>query len=331
MRINGINNYNYNKYTNKKSFEAKELVSNPNPAKKEKKNTKKIVIISSIAGALLLAFIFRNKIKDFFKGNKPGEKPKPPTEPPKPTTEPPKPTSEAETSVFDGQKILEEYRNLINSQKPFPSNGTEDEKAAWRKIDEHRMELRQILKNNNVSIVFKKEFPTNPLEMVQEKMNYLVEILSHSRFNMASQMDVINEYAKYGARYWIEKETGHSFILDLSVACYPGSIASTDEHKYAVAEKFIEIAERTTERDNTGMRDALKVIGTLERYAENMDEKLLLRYIELLKKISFQQVDQYKVYYATQHLQELPSVKKAMDEYKEILKQFPEKDRSKND
>ena len=113
--------------------------------------------------------------------------------------------------------------------------------------------------------------------------------------------------------------------------CSPQGIESTDEHKYNIAEKFIEIAERTTERDNSGMRDALKVLGILERYSQIMDEKLLLRYIELLKKISFQQVDEYTVYYSTEQLQNLPSIKKAMSEYKEILKQFPEKDRTKND
>ena len=79
------------------------------------------------------------------------------------------------------------------------------------------------------------------------------------------------------------------------------------------------------------MRDATKVLWVLDDYGKLMDEKLALRYIELLKKISFQQIDEHTVYYALQHLQDRPAIKKAMDEFREILKVFPEEDKTKYD
>ena len=78
----------------------------------------------------------------------------------------------------------------------------------------------------------------------------------------------INEYAKYGFRYWTNKLAGQGFILDLYTVCLPLEMETTEEYKYKVAEKFVEIAERTTERDNTGMRDALKVLGIMEDYTQ---------------------------------------------------------------
>ena len=76
------------------------------------------------------------------------------------------------------------------------------------------------------------------------------------------------------------------------------------------------------------MRDAIQVRFILEQYGDIMDEKLALRYIELLKKISFQQVDEYEVYYATKHLQDKPAIKKAMEEYHRILQEFPVEDKN---
>ena len=66
---------------------------------------------------------------------------------------------------------------------------------------------------------------------------------------------------------------------------------------------------------------------------QSLSERIVSRpqYIELLKKISFQQVDEYTVYYTTQHLQEKPAIKQAMQEYHDILQQFPEKDRTQHD
>ena len=113
MQINSINNYSYNKhkYINKKTFMAKDsVVSNSLPVKKDDKKNKKVIVISSVVGALLLAFIFRKNIKNLFKGNKP-EPPKPPTEPP---VEPPKLPNKPEKLEFDAQRTLEEYHNILN-------------------------------------------------------------------------------------------------------------------------------------------------------------------------------------------------------------------------
>jgi hypothetical protein len=177
----------------------------------------------------------------------------------------------------------------------------------------------------------KKDFPTSPLENSQEKLNYLTNLIVDSSFNRASQMDVISEYTKYAGRYWFDKTTDKYFISNFRTVCAPLEEKTDDDYKYSVAEKFINVAEKITERDNTGMRDAIQVMWVLQDYGKVMDEKLALRYIELLKKTSFQQTDEYSVYYALEHLQEKPAIQKAMDEYREILQDFPVEDKSKYD
>ena len=61
-----------------------------------------------------------------------------------------------------------------------------------------------------------------------------------------------------------------------------------------------------------------------------MDEKLALRYIELLKRISFQQADAMNARFYTEKAN-TPKVEKALKELEEALKDFPFKDRTKND
>ena len=236
-----------------------------------------------------------------------------------------------EKPIFDGDSILTEYREILRTQKPFPSTGSESEKVAWRKTDEHRRNLLKQLKVNNISIVLKQEFPISPLETSQDKLKYLTSLIVDSAFNKASKDDVISEYTKYAGRYWFDKKTDKSFIKHFSIVCRPLEEETDDTYNYSIAERFIDVAEKISERDNSGMRDATKVLWVLDDYGKLMDEKLALRYIELLKKISFQQIDEHTVYYALQHLQDRPAIKKAMDEFREILKVFPEEDKTKYD
>ena len=184
---------------------------------------------------------------------------------------------------------------------------------------------------NNISIVLKQEFPISSLETSQDKLKYLTSLIVDSAFNKASKDDVISEYTKYAGRYWFDEKTDKSFIKHFSIVCRPLEEETDDTYNYSIAERFIDVAEKISERDNSGMRDATKVLWVLDDYGKLMDEKLALRYIELLKKISFQQIDEHTVYYALQHLQDRPAIKKAMDEFREILKVFPEEDKTKYD
>ena len=74
------------------------------------------------------------------------------------------------------------------------------------------------------------------------------------------------------------------------------------------------------------MRDSLKVIGIMEDYSKVLDEDLALRYIELLKKISFQQIDEYAVSSAVNHLLGKAKIQQALQEYHDILKKYPVED-----
>ena len=67
--------------------------------------------------------------------------------------------------------------------------------------------------------------------------------------------------------------TGKSFIGNYAVVCSPIKEHREDkEYKYGLAEKFIDVAEKISERDNTGMRDAISIIYILNLYGDVMDE-----------------------------------------------------------
>ena len=237
MQIQRINTYNYNK----NSFRARtETVSKPVIAEKKDSKNRNIAIGISLVGLLLLALIFRKNIKNLFKGNKP--------EPPKPPVDPPKPPAEPEKPRFDGDSILTEYREILRTQKPFPSTGSEAEKVAWRKTDEHRRNLLKQLKVNNISIVLKQEFPISPLETSQDKLKYLTSLIVDSAFNKASKDDVISEYTKYAGRYWFDKKTDKSFIKHFSIVCRPLEEETDDTYNYSIAERFIDVAEKIYSR-----------------------------------------------------------------------------------
>ena len=88
--------------------------------------------------------------------------------------------------------------------------------------------------------------------------------------------------------------------------------------------------EKLAKRDNAGMRDAVQVIGMMHHYQNIMDEKLALRYIELLKRISFQQQDAMNARFYTKKANS-PKVEIALKDLEKSLKKFPFEDRTWND
>ena len=288
-------------------------------------NTKKIALGIG-ATLILLGVVFRKKIKqlfEYFKTPKKSEPPKPP-EPPTPPM-PPKPPVVDE--AVKNQELLSKYRKMVKETKPFPSNGSEEEKAAWRTHDEAKRKLLNELCDKNISLVEKKEFSLDPNVDVEAKREYLEKIKTHAFFNTASRNDCFDMYEKYADRYWINEDTGASFIRSLMVIANE-KVGGDSNH---IANRFLDIAEKVALRDPKGMRDASAVRYVYETFDKTLDEATTLRFIELMKKISFQQIDGFIFEQRINHLfKDNSKLNQAVKELKEILKDFPWEDRTKN-
>jgi len=234
------------------------------------------------------------------------------------TTEPPK---------FDGQKTLSEYKELLNKQKDWPECVTEEEKTLWRTQDEKRMELRSVLKENNVSLVEKAEFSLDPTKDVEAKRAYfLSNKVGNASFNEASTLDYLDMFDKYGDRYWVDEKCGMHSLIKLS-----SKIGEEPSDK--VLSKYIDIMDKLAQRDNAGMRDASSVMVILDYNAKNMSKETFLKFIKVFKKVSFQQGDAYmaETYLMRTKFKDDKDVANALSDLRTSLKDFPEVDKTKND
>jgi len=335
-------NFNTNLYNFKSSGVQTTPVDNRStnnpPAKTD--NTKNIVIGSAIAVGIVILFLARKNISKFIKefsnkGEKgvPTETPKTPkptdTLPPStPKTEvPPKAPVIPEPPKFDGQKTLSEYKELLNKQKDWPECVTEEEKTLWRTQDEKRMELRSVLKENNVSLVEKAEFSLDPTKDVEAKRAYfLSNKVGNASFNEASTLDYLDMFDKYGDRYWVDEKCGMHSLIKLS-----SKIGEEPSDK--VLSKYIDIMDKLAQRDNAGMRDASSVMVILDYNAKNMSKETFLKFIKVFKKVSFQQGDAYmaETYLMRTKFKDDKDVANALSDLRTSLKDFPEVDKTKND
>ena len=83
--------------------------------------------------------------------------------------------------------------------------------------------------------------------------------------------------------------------------------------------------EKHALNDPHGLNDAELVLGLIEKYPTDiMDEKLAIRFINLMKRISYQKSDEIYVKANTEHLFNNINVKTAFDEYCEAIKNLPD-------
>lgn len=234
--------------------------------------------------------------------------------------------------ISEANGLLNELRSTVKARGKFPSDGTAEEQAAWHALDDKARALRCEIRDKDISIMEKKEFSLDPLAETEAKKRYLLSITSDGRFNRATQSDVIGEFEKYITRDWEDEKKAHSLIDRFTTACCPieGQKNITNEYKYSVADRYIDVMQRIAERDPSGMRDSVQVLLIMKEYNGVMDEKLSLKYIDLLKRISFQQVDVMEVEFNTRKVNS-SKVRAAIEELKDSLKEYPVEDRTLND
>ena len=323
MSISNLSERGYN-------FAARRRVSKSvEPVKTEKKNNnrnKRLYYGAGIAGVLLLSLLFRKQIKNiFFKtkpdiadGKIPGQ-----IDPSK--IQPSKLSKQEEINIAEGEKLLKKYRELLKEFDEIPTPVTPEEKEIYKAKKELVRECYRELTDKNISMVEKKEFSIDPTQDVEAKKQYLHKLTSLSVVNEASQKDCLDMYEKYGFRYWLDEDCDRSFIRDLSLVATPCKFSD----KEYVIKKFLDIAEKTTECDPLGMRDGNKVMVMYELHGFDMDENTTLRFINLMKKLSFQKLDATVFEIRTQN-KSTPAIKQAIEELKEATKNFPEVDNFKN-
>jgi len=342
MKLNSIN-YNTNTYQ-KRSFgnqtapiDNQQYVSQTPEENTDKK--KRIMTGAAIAaGVLLLGVIFRKNIKKLFNKEELIK-----TEPPKPV-EPPEVTPPAggneppvmppvEPPKFNGEKTMAEYRELVSKQKPVDSFSTltEEEKTLWHTQDAKIRELRLALKENNISFVRKEVFSPDPTKDIEAKRAYFQSgKVANARVNEASRLDYLEMFDKYGGRYWRDKECLYSSLGDAR------SVLGEDSSDKALG-KYIDIMDKWAQRDNTGMRDAVSIVGTFKSHAHNMNKETALKFIKVLKKTSFQQMDALSVKHAINNpikkvkYKDEPEIKAAVEDLKKSLEIYPYQDRTHND
>ena len=133
-------------------------------------------------------------------------------------------------------------------------------------------------------------------------------------------------FGKYGTRYWIDEKSGvHSlFKLTTRIGMKPSD---------KVLSKYIDIMDKLAQRDNTGMRDSSSIVVALEDSVKNMSKETFLKFIKVLKKVSFQQVDAYnaETYLMRTNFKDDKEAISAISDLKKTLKDFPYQDKTKND
>ena len=95
--------------------------------------------------------------------------------------------------------------------------------------------------------------------------------------------------------------------------------------QYKVLDTYISIMEKHAVNDKDGLKDAELVLDLVEKYPYDiMDEKLAIRFINLMKRISYQKCDEINVKSHISHLLENDNIVKAFNEYREAIKDLPD-------
>lgn len=318
MQISGISSIGQKNIISLKQQQQRKVVDkNLQEEKKPKKDNKKLYYGLGAGFILLSAFLFRDRIKRLFRSKTPTKVEPPKPEPPKiepKKTEPPKINIEEEN-----KKLVDTWYAMGEEIEKMPKN-TEEERLAKRAKMSERLELLKEINEKNISIVRKKEYSLDPNVDTEAKKQYFRDLVMCSLTNAASQNDALLEYEKYGYKYWINKDLGRNFLTELLLV----SSSNGWSDKKFVAKKFIDIAEKLMEYDPKGMRDGAKLAFVYKRFAIDMDEATTLRYIELAKKIFYQQEDMHSMKIrALDYHGESKEVQKGIAELEEILKDCP--------
>ena len=340
------------KFYTYKSSETKKVAQNPavhSTEQKEKLDTdkkKKILVGAGIAAVLLLLILFRKKIKNFFEGNGGrsgsggssgggdgvgghqghghghGETPPPASNGGHNTPKPPEPrksSGDQKQETTDYEALLKEFYEKGRQQKDPYTLKTEEEKRIWMEEDEELRKMYNKLRENNISFVIKEEFNPDPNIDRDKKKNYFYSWkVGHANANEASKLDFLEMYEKYGERYYDPPRQLNSAIAHLAIA--------TDEPTSdKILNKYIHIIDRIAIKDPDGLNDAVWVAGAFERNAEIMSEDTLLNFIDVLKRISYQQQEFCTAKYAignTVH-KDSPRVKAALEDFEKSVQDLP--------
>ncbi len=219
----------------------------------------------------------------------------------------------------DYEALLKEFYEKGRQQKDPSTLKTEEEKRIWMEEDEELRKMYNKLRENNISFVIKEEFNPDPNIDRDKKKNYFYSWkVGHANANEASKLDFLEMYEKYGERYYDPPRQLNSAIAHLAIA--------TDEPTSdKILNKYIHIIDRIAIKDPDGLNDAVWVAGAFERNAEIMSEDTLLKFIDVLKRISYQQQEFCTAKYAignTVH-KDSPRVKAALEDFEKSVQDLP--------
>ncbi len=302
------------KFYTYKSSETKKVAQNPvvhSTEQKEKQDTdkkKKILVGAGIAAVLLLLILFRKKIKNFFEGNGGrsgsggssgggdgvgghhghGETPPPASNGGHNTPKPPEPrksSGDQKQETTDYEALLKEFYEKVLQQKDPYTLKTEEEKRIWMEEDEELRKMYNKLRENNISFVIKEEFNPDPNIDRDKKKNYFYSWkVGHANANEASKLDYIDMFEKYGERYYDPQKP-----WDSTISLVSATLNSNRPTADVILKKYIDKMDKIALKDPKGLQDIVIINLVLEMNINTMSEETVLKFIEVMKKIAFQQ------------------------------------------
>ena len=195
--------------------------------------------------------------------------------------------------------------------------------------------LEKELIENNISFVPKH---SGVFLSEQEKIKYIQSALSQASINEASAMDALNVFEKFGSRYQYGSYKAfntNNGISDLALAVE--QIADKLDANIAdkAMSKYIDLFNKYARVDGE-YTDARRLTRLIERNNDKMSEQTVIKFIESLKKFSFERSQTWSIRkyivennFSQRGSDELLRIESKLLELEDIVKDMPMKNKSK--
>lgn len=225
---------------------------------------------------------------------------------------------------------ISEYRQMQEKWSHLPK---EDPRRKELGKELYQIEKRMI--ENNVSFIEKPVFKNvniNSVEFEKEKIHYVKNSLRLMSKNEATAIDALDVFEKYGSRYddgLFDGMTDLAVAVSSTVEKLPKDIADK------VLSRFIDLFGKIARKDKD-YTDPRLLGQMIEKYSDKMSTDTVIKYIESMKKWSFEkdQADSVRRFvlrdeFTRRTPKELSRIEEHLKKLEEIVKDLPFKDKSK--
>ena len=304
------------------------------------KKNKTLLWVSSIAIILLIAFIKRKAIIQFFNSKLRNSIKSSVSE----QQNLPSITSQSERVIDTVVKpdnqiksgLLEEYEKRYSEYKEFVKTvrnriKTEEEKVEEERLRKAYLSVLEQARKENVSFVRKRvetEFSQDPIKNKEEKLEYIKkEVLGQMKVSEKSAIDGLEMFEKYGSRFeYANGRKSYEYLAE-SVMYRPKEDLSD-----RLLSKFIDVWEKISVKDDKKYKDNETLRSVLVHFTDgikNATEETLLKGISLLKKLTNQREDAERLGYTLlqapqAQYKDSERIKQAIEDLTQYVKDYPQ-------